>query len=218
MIKLGEKGYTIVELLISIGILGILTPLLALALFQILTFTERGRAGFEAQADTRNASAWMSQDIVMAQETAQVVIDPFASSTLLLIEDPICGTSAVAFSWTDLFEDRDADHQVTYCLEDSGDPLDGTSPLRKCLPISPCLVRNFSVIDSKGIPISAGSKVIAWNIASVKFEATVLPPEREISVTIISAPVVFREGRPPQANRFGVEDVKTFKVLIRPTV
>ena len=67
MIKLGEKGYTIVELLISIGILGILTPLLALALFQILTFTERGRAGFEAQADTRNASAWMSQDIMMAQ-------------------------------------------------------------------------------------------------------------------------------------------------------
>ena len=43
MIKLEQRGFTLVEMLISIGILGIVAPLLTLALFQILTFTERSR-------------------------------------------------------------------------------------------------------------------------------------------------------------------------------
>ena len=195
MIKLEQRGYTIVELLVSIGILGILTPLLALALFQILTFTERGRAGFEAQADTRNASAWMSQDIVMAQESDQVVIDPFASSTLLLIEDPICGTSAVAFTWTDLFEDRDADHEVTYCLFDSAAPPADTSPFPECPAPSKCLVRSYDGV----------SNVVGRYIESVSFARAA--DEKVVTVTIKSAP----------ENRFGVSDEKTFRVLMRPT-
>ena len=88
MIKLEQRGFTLVEMLISIGILGIVAPLLTLALFQILTFTERSRAGFEAQADTRNASAWISQDIVMAQDTnlfEMVPVDLPPTHPLLLL-------------------------------------------------------------------------------------------------------------------------------------
>lgn len=134
MIKSEQRGFTLLELLISIGILGIVTPLLALALFQILTFTERGRAGFEALADTRNASTWMSQDIVMAQGTDLVVGTPIA--------DPDCG-APVGFTWTDYFDDRDTDHEVTYCL-------DGND-----------LKRTYDDAEL----------VIARNIASVTFEA-----------------------------------------------
>ncbi len=210
MIKLEQKGFTIVELLISIGILGIIAPLLALALFQILTFTERGRAGFEAQADTRNAAGWMSQDIVMAQETDLIVpediLDPFKE-----INNPICGKDVVGFIWIDKFKDRNNVHEVTYCLRND-DPPD-----QECPPLSPCLVRSFTVgeavvagviIDSDGNPASAVSKVIARHIMSVKFEATELAPQREISITIRSKPA---------KNRFGVDDEKTFKVLMRPT-
>jgi len=135
VIKLEQKGFTMVELLISIGILGIMAPLLAFALFQILTFTERGRAGFEAQADTRNASTWMSQDIMMAQGTDLVVGTP--------IGDPDCGTP-VGFTWTDYFDDRNTNHEVTYCL-------DGND-----------LKRTYDDAEL----------VIARNIASVTFEAT----------------------------------------------
>ena len=197
MIKLEQKGFTLVEMLISIGILGIVAPLLGLALFQILTFTERGRAGFEAQADTRTASGWVSQDIVMAQGTVPVLnVGDF-------VTDPACLTP-VGFTWTDKYQDRDDVYTVSYCVRTDPPPLPG-DPVPECPAVSPCLVRNLSVVDSDGNPVSDGSKVIARNIAFVKFEATAI---REISVTIRSAP----------ENRFGVDDEKIFRVLMRPTI
>jgi len=219
VIKLEQRGFTIVELLISIGILGIVAPLLALALFQILTFTERSRAGFEAQADTRNASAWISQDIVMAQETNLPAPPDF-------IDERYCYSDAEAewatFTWTDRYKDRDDVYTVSYCLIDSAsaDLPPDPNPFPTCrVPDTKepgiCLVRNFGVIDSEGNTTSDGiqycsmmsscaSIVIARNIVSVKFVAT---PESEISVTIQSS---------PKKNRFVVGDVKTFKVVMRP--
>ncbi len=216
MIKLEQKGFTIVEMLISIAILGIVAPLLVVALFQILTFTERSRAGFEAQADTRVASGWMSQDIVMAQETN--LIDLADISPFKVKENQYCISEAEAdwatFTWTDLFEDRNTEYTVSYCLIDSEFPPPESGPFPKCREPGGeehgiCLVRNFSVIDSDGNPVGDPSRmVIARNIVSVKFQATIDAPEREISVTIKSAP----------QNRFGAEDEKTFKVLMRPTI
>ncbi len=212
MIKLEQRGFTLVEMLISIGILGIVAPLLTLALFQILTFTERSRAGFEAQADTRNASAWISQDIVMAQDTnlfEMVPVDlPPDPPTFTFVKNDIensdCLTDAEAdwatFTWMDYFDDRDAFHTVSYCLR-TDPPAD---PAPQCPAASPCLVRNFSVTDSADDTTSA-SNVIAKNIASVTFEATA---EREINITIESAP----------ENRFGVGDLKTFKVVMRSNI
>ena len=202
MIKREQKGFTIVELLISIGILGIIAPLLALALFQILTFTERGRAGFEAQADTRNASAWMSQDIVMAQETDLIV--PTDSEPFKVIDNPICGTDVVGFTWTDKFKDRDNEHEVTYCVRTDPPPGFG-DPVPECPAASPCLVRNVSVFELDGTPVNDSSNVIARNIVSIEFSAVT---DKEIEIKIKSAP----------ENRFGVEDEKTITVLMRPTL
>ena len=105
--KLDQRGFTLVELLVSLGILAVVTPLLATGMFQILTSTERGRAGFEAQADTRNASAWMSQDIVMAQQA-----DIPGSNTG-------CTNTLATFAWEDFFGDPGdvPKHTVSYCLE-----------------------------------------------------------------------------------------------------
>ena len=205
MIKLEQKGFTLIEMLISIGILGIIAPLLVVALFQILTFTERGRAGFEAQADTRNASSWMSQDIVMARETNLFSVGPLDLKSP--IANPDCAdpeTDWATFTWTDYFDDRNDEHTVSYCLRTDPLPAPG-DPDTQCPPSSPCLVRNYLVIDSEGNTTSEGSLVIARHIASVIFQATA---ERDISVEIRSAP----------ENRFGVDDEKTFKVMMRPTI
>ncbi len=111
MIKPEQNGFTIVELLVGIGILGVVAPLLATGMFQILTYTERGRAGFESQADTRNAAAWMSQDIVMAQVAYQT--NPYYSGCT---NDP--GTFAT-FTWFNWFGDLEPPpkHTVSYCLK-----------------------------------------------------------------------------------------------------
>ncbi len=201
MNKLEQKGFTLIEMLISIGILGIIAPLLVVALFQILTFTERGRAGFEAQADTRNASSWMSQDIVMAQETNLFSVGPLDLKPP--IANPDCAgaeTDWATFTWTDYFDDRKNEHTVSYCLRTDEPDLE-----KRCTTVSPCLVRNYLVIDSEENTTSEGSLVIAWNITSVIFEAIA---ERDISVEIRSAP----------KNRFGVDDDKNFKVMMRPTI
>ena len=206
MIKREQKGFTIVEMLISIAILGIVAPLLVLALFQILTFTERARAGFEAQADTRNAAAWISQDVVMAQGTNLIAGDP---PVFIEIEDPDCAATEAdwaSFTWTDYFEDRDDEYKVSYCLFDSANPPVDPSPFPECRAPGVCLVRNFSVIDSEGNPTSDGSLVIARNIVSIGFEAD--HDDQEIKVEIKSAP----------ENRFGIEDEKEFKVVMRPTL
>ncbi len=207
MIKLEQKGFTIVELLISIGILGIVAPLLAVALVQILTFTERSRAGFEAQADTRNASGWISQDIVMATGSVNLVKVDCADSA-----DP---EDWATFDWTDYFADRKDYYTVSYCLYSSADFPLYPSPFPECRPSGQggtqrsgehkCLVRNVRVYDSDLNLTSDSSNVIARNIVSIEFTAVTA---REIDIKIKSAP----------ANRFGVEDEKTFKVLMRPTV
>ena len=119
MKKQDQRGFTIVELLVSVGILGVVAPLLATGMFQILTSTERGRAGFEAQADTRNAAAWMSQDIVMAQ---LVYLDYEAS---LSPADCDLDTFRGTFTWTDWFGDPESlpDHTVSYCLNEENQLL-----------------------------------------------------------------------------------------------
>ncbi len=173
MIKLEQKGFTLVEMLISIGILGIGAPLLALALFQILTFTERARSGFEAQADTRNAAAWISQDIVMAQATGL---------TPTKVTNPDCASPPVPtadFTWTDKYKGRDHVHTVSYCVRTDPAPPLG-DPVPECPIVSPCLVRNYIVtkcpavspcLDSDRVTTRDDSNVIAKNIVSVDFSA-----------------------------------------------
>ena len=194
MNKLEQKGFTLIEMLISIGILGIIAPLLVVALFQILTFTERGRAGFEAQADTRNAAAWISQDVVMAQKATHAPEDfPFDTADLASgtsIPHPMkCDQPVVTFAWVDLFADLEEAHWVSYCWEDN-------DAAQNCLPDSACLIRTYD----------GDSNVVGRNIESVSFARDT--GGKEITITIKSAP----------ENRFGIEDQKEFKVVMRPTL
>ena len=220
MIKLEQRGFTLVELLISIGILGVIAPLLVLALFQIITFTERGRAGFEAQADTRNASTWISKDIEMAQGTTLVpVFSPVfpPPPPINTVSAPNCSIISPLipggglFTWTDLYKDRNNVHDVSYCLE-----TNVTTPnTKQCVLVRACLVRNYIITDKNGITITDSKKIIAWDVESIDFfaaEWTRPSPNAKngtkITITIQSTP----------DNRFGVSDQKTLEVIMRPTL
>lgn len=190
MIRLNQRGFTIVELLVSIGILAVIAPLMATGMFQILTYTERGRAGFEAQADTRNAAAWMSQDIVMAQAA---YLDPSD-------RPPDCtGAFLGTFTWQDWFGDPDQppEHTVSYCL----DQLPNQSGIQ--------LLRFYDC----GPPIVIGRQM---DPDPANFTITIDPPlnkepndltGREVTIDIISDPV---------RNRFQITDSKTVHVKMRP--
>ena len=190
--KLDQRGFTIVELLVGIAILAVVAPLLATGMFQILTSTERGRAGFEAQADTRNAAAWMSQDIVMAQ----VAYDDYDSIKDLIIPLGCDGTTFRAtFTWTDWFGDPDPalapKHSVFYCL------------IYNSLNKENQLVRFY---DCKN-PV-----VIGRHMDLVVFEVTAIDPAKPLAGQEVTIDI----NSLPARNRFQVDDKKTVQVKMRP--
>ena len=186
--QLDQRGFTIMELLVSIGILAVVAPLLATGMFQILTYTERGRAGFEAQADTRTAAAWMSQDIEMAQAfyPGPPLGPPVPTNYCGGLGSTFLGT----FAWEDLFGDLvpTPTHTVSYCLEDNTRP-DGTVYLE--------LLRSYDC----GAPVVIGRQMDA----AVTPDLT--PLNGEVTIVISSDPV---------RNRFQVTDTKTVQVKMRP--
>jgi len=64
--KLGEKGYTLIELLIAITIIVVASGAAGAAIFQILRNTERNNDHMTAVRQVENAGYWISRDAQMA--------------------------------------------------------------------------------------------------------------------------------------------------------
>jgi prepilin-type N-terminal cleavage/methylation domain-containing protein len=58
----GQKGVTLVELLIALAISGIIVSFLGTAIYQIITVTEYGNDRLTAMHELQNASHWFSLD------------------------------------------------------------------------------------------------------------------------------------------------------------
>ena len=194
--KRDQRGFTIVELLVSIGILAVVAPLLATGMFQILTYTERARAGFEAQADTRTASGWMSQDIVMAQAAYLDYADGMSPTGC---NDAAPDTTFLAtFTWTDWFRDPESeDHFVSYCWKEN----QGLANQR----IENQLLRFYDDCSE--------SVVIGRNIESVGF--TVIPNDPPAG-SLVGQEVTIDITSVPERNRYQVRDRKIVQVKMRP--
>ncbi|MFC1908927.1 type II secretion system protein J [Chloroflexota bacterium] len=58
----GQKGLSLVELLIAMAITGIITAFLGTAIYQIITVTEYGNDKLTATHELQNAAYWMNLD------------------------------------------------------------------------------------------------------------------------------------------------------------
>lgn len=63
----GQKGFTLVELLIAVAITGLIVSFLGTAIYQIITVTEYGNDRMIAMHELQNAAHWVSHDGQMAK-------------------------------------------------------------------------------------------------------------------------------------------------------
>jgi len=107
--KPGEKGFTLVELLIAITIMVLASGAAGAAIFQILRGTERNNNHMTAVSQVHNAGYWISRDAQMAQS---VTTDNLTLPDFLIL------------SWTEWDAAGDPTyHSATYSFEDLTDGI-----------------------------------------------------------------------------------------------
>jgi len=98
--KLGEKGFTLVELVVATAITVLASGAAGAAIFQVFRDTERNSDHLTAVCQVQNAGYWISRDVQMAQS---VTADNLTPPDFLVL------------SWTE--EGSGDEYQVVYTLE-----------------------------------------------------------------------------------------------------
>ncbi len=62
-----EKGYTLIEVIVTVAIMGIIMPAMAMTVTTLLTNPERATAQNIVLHQVQNASYWISRDVQMAK-------------------------------------------------------------------------------------------------------------------------------------------------------
>ena len=100
-----QKGFTFVELLVAMGVGGILLTGIVLAAFQVSWSSTRSSDQIVALADIDYAALWLKRDLQMAQSTD--------------LADEAPPQSSVTLSWTDYTSwatEETRDHTASYAL------------------------------------------------------------------------------------------------------
>ncbi len=107
--KHGEKGYTLIELIIAITIMVLVSGAAGAVIFQILRNIERNNDHITAVRQVQNAGYWISRDAQMAQN---------ATTDNLTLPD------FLILSWTEWDDAGDPIyHSATYSLEELTDGI-----------------------------------------------------------------------------------------------
>ncbi len=133
--KHGEKGFTLIELVVVIFIMALIAGAATMTIAQVLGITEHSNDRTTAVRQVQSAGYWISRDSLMAQ-------------TVTTDDDP--GTPEfITLEWT-AWENSDV-HKIVYTLEDMPDGL------KK-------LKRQHLIYDINGSEIGNDMMYIAHNI------------------------------------------------------
>jgi len=112
--KLGEKGFTYIELIVALAILALIGSATAAATFQVLRVTERNNDHMTVVRQVQNAGYWLSRDAQMAQSVSA---------------DNLTPPGFLVLNWTEWdYVDEPIYHSVTYFFESL---TDGVGKLKR---------------------------------------------------------------------------------------
>jgi len=107
--KRGEKGYTLVELVLAMAIMVVISGAAMAATFQVCRGTEGRNNHITAVRQVHNAGYWISRDAQMAQSTTA---------------DNLTPPNFLVLNWTEWDQANDPIyHSVTYFFEDLTDGI-----------------------------------------------------------------------------------------------
>jgi len=107
--KRGEKGYTLIELAVSLAIIVLISGAASIAIIQILKGTETNNTHMNAVRQVQNAGYWLCRDARMAQSvnTDNLTLPDF-----------------LVFNWTEWDSDyEEIYHSATYSFEGLADGI-----------------------------------------------------------------------------------------------
>ena len=107
--KQGEKGFTIIEMVVSIAIIAIIGLAANMTIFQVVNGTARSNSHMTAVRQVHNAGFWISRDAQMAES---------------VITDNLSLPDFIVLNWTERdYDSDDTYHSVTYFFEELSDEI-----------------------------------------------------------------------------------------------
>jgi prepilin-type N-terminal cleavage/methylation domain-containing protein len=106
----GHRGFTMMEVLVAVGIMTVIGSGLVRSVYQMQTNTSRGSAQLTAEADLRTSMQRLGRDFRMARTTDLVDGAPTVSCA------GVSPASCLVLGWTDEYQEASVSHTASYAL------------------------------------------------------------------------------------------------------
>jgi type II secretory pathway component PulJ len=130
----GQRGFTLAETLMGIGITAAIGAALVGSLYQMSNVTSRGADHLAIEADLRTSMQWLAKDLRVAQTTD--LVDQAAPVSCAAVAPSPC----ITLDWTDQYNEAAASHTASYALV-------GTEVRRTYDSVTHTIARNVAALE-----------------------------------------------------------------------